>query len=196
MIYFLTRQPLWLSGMLLVGLTTALAMIGPRLVRRYVTLEKLTTNNEVAGFKFATVGVLYAVLLAFAIIVVWEKFNDAENHVAQEAGAAATIYRLSQGIGEQPGAALRAALTTYLKTSRMTGPPWNTAAKVVPLGRRSIQSIEHCRHSIPQSEAIPLWCRKFCVNSTSSRRCVARDLSRRKALYRASYGRSCSEEPP
>ena len=67
MIYFLTRQPLWLSGMLLVGLTTALAMIGPRLVRRYVTLEKLTTNNEVAGFKFAAVGVLCAVLLAFAI---------------------------------------------------------------------------------------------------------------------------------
>jgi hypothetical protein len=45
-------------------------MLGPSLVRRYVTLEKLTTNNEVAGFKFAVVGVLYAVLVAFAIIVV------------------------------------------------------------------------------------------------------------------------------
>ena len=51
-------------------LATALAMLGPSLVRRYVTLEKLTTNNEVAGFKFAVVGVLYAVLVAFAIIVV------------------------------------------------------------------------------------------------------------------------------
>jgi len=27
----------------------------------------LTINNEIAGFKFATVGVLYAVLLAFVI---------------------------------------------------------------------------------------------------------------------------------
>lgn len=115
MIFFLTRQPLWLSGLLIVGFTTVLAMIGPILVRRYVTLEKLTTNNEVAGFKFAAVGVLYAVLIAFAIIVVWEKFSDAENDVAREAGAAETIYRLSQGIGGQPGIALRAALTNYLK---------------------------------------------------------------------------------
>jgi len=117
MISFLTGQPLWLSGMLIVGLTTVLAMIGPILVRRYVTLEKLTTNNEVAGFKFAAVGVLYAVLIAFAIIVVWEKFSDADNDVAREAGAAETIYRLSQGIGGEPGIALRAALTNYLKVA-------------------------------------------------------------------------------
>ena len=115
MISFLTRQPLWLSGMLVVGLTTVLAMLGPILVRRYVTLEKLTKNNEVAGFKFAVVGVLYAVLLAFAIIVVWEKFSDAESNVAKEAGAAATIYRLSQGISGEPGLALRGALTSYLE---------------------------------------------------------------------------------
>ena len=117
MISFLTRQPLWLSGMLIVGLPTVLAMLGPILVRRYVTLDKLRTNNEVAGFKFAAVGVLYAVLLAFAIIVVWEKFSDAESDVAKEAGAAATIYRLSEGIGGEAGIALRAALTNYLEVT-------------------------------------------------------------------------------
>lgn len=115
MISFLTSLPVWLSGLLLVGLTTLLAMLGPHLVRRYVTLEELSANNEVAGFKFAVVGVLYAVLLAFAIIVVWEKFNDAENTVAREAGATANIYRLSHGIGEEPGSSLRAALSKYLK---------------------------------------------------------------------------------
>ncbi len=117
MISFLTSLPVWLSGLLLVGLTTVLAMIGPKLVRRYVTLEELSANNEVAGFKFAVVGVLYAVLLAFAIIVVWEKFNDAESTVAREAGAVATIYRLSYGIGDQPGSTLRTALNKYLKTT-------------------------------------------------------------------------------
>jgi len=92
MISFLTSLPLWLSGLLIVGLTTLLAMLGPIIVRRYVPLERLTTNNEVAGFKFAAVAVLYAVLLAFAVIVVWERFGDAETNVAKEAGAAATIY--------------------------------------------------------------------------------------------------------
>jgi Na+/melibiose symporter-like transporter len=123
MISFLTGLPLWLSGMLIVGLPTVLAMFGPILVRRYVTLEKLAENNEVAGFKFAVVGVLYAVLLAFAIIVVWERFSDAENNVAKEAGAAANIYRLSQGINGQPGNALRGALTNYLKVVISDGWP-------------------------------------------------------------------------
>ena len=110
-------------GMLIVGLPTVLAMFGPILVRRYVTLEKLEKNNEVAGFKFAVVGVLYAVLLAFAIIVVWERFSDAENNVATEAGAAANIYRLSQGINGQPGIVLRGALTNYLRVVISDGWP-------------------------------------------------------------------------
>jgi hypothetical protein len=111
---FLTTLPLWVSGILLVGLTTFVAMLGPVLVRRRVSLEKLRTNNEVAGFKFATVGVLYAVLLAFAVIIVWEKFSDAEAAVAQEAGAAATIYRLAKGIDAEPGRAMSDGVTRYL----------------------------------------------------------------------------------
>ena len=114
---FLSTQPLWLSGTLLVGLSTILAMVGPVVVRRRVGLERLSINNEVAGFKFATVGVLYAVLLAFAIIVVWEKFSDAETAATQEAGAVATLYRLADGIGAAPGAAVRDGLTRYAKAA-------------------------------------------------------------------------------
>ena len=53
-------------------------------------------------------------LLAFAIIVVWQKYSDAETTVAQEAGAAASIFQLSYGIDEKPGTALRSALSNYL----------------------------------------------------------------------------------
>jgi hypothetical protein len=117
MIHFLTGQSLWVSGAILVGLGTVLSMLGPSFVRRYVTLEGLTANNEIAGFKYATLGVLYAVFLAFAIIVVWQKFSDAEADVVQEAGAATTIYRLSQGLDEKSEANIRGAVTTYLKVA-------------------------------------------------------------------------------
>ena len=53
-------------------------MCGPVLLRRWSSYERLSSNNEIAGFKFATVGVIYSVLVAFAVIVVWEKFNDAD----------------------------------------------------------------------------------------------------------------------
>lgn len=92
------------------------AMAGPVIIRR-LKLERLRSNNEVAGFKFATVGVLYAVLLAFAVIIVWEKFNDADNEVAREASASATVYRLSNGVAAEQGAALRKAMTGYLRSA-------------------------------------------------------------------------------
>jgi hypothetical protein len=117
MLLFLTSLPLWISATVIVGGGTLLAALGPTLVRRYVALDRLTINNEIAGFKFATVGVLYAVLLAFVIIVVWEKFSDAEANVVREAGAAGNLYRLSQGLGDYNGPDLRKAVATYVKAA-------------------------------------------------------------------------------
>jgi hypothetical protein len=113
----LKTQPLWLSSTLLIGVMTLVAMAGPIIIRRLVPLEQLRLNNEVAGFKFATVGVLYAVLLAFAVIVVWEKFSEAEDAATQEAGAVATLFRLADGLGSEAGGPLRNALINYATTS-------------------------------------------------------------------------------
>jgi Protein of unknown function (DUF4239) len=114
---FLTTWPLWLSGTLLIGAAALLGMAAPVIVRRRVTSDRLRINNEVAGFTFATVGVLYAVLLAFAVIIVWEKFSQAEIAAAQEAGAAATLYRLANGIEGDPGMALRDSITRYVRSA-------------------------------------------------------------------------------
>lgn len=113
---FLSSLPAWAGWLLVVLAPTALAMCGPVAVRRRYALERLTTNNEIAGFKFATVGVIYAVLLAFAVIIVWERFSDAENAVADEAGAAATIYRLAAGDAAE-NREVKRALTRYLQAA-------------------------------------------------------------------------------
>ncbi|HEV3181894.1 MAG TPA: DUF4239 domain-containing protein [Steroidobacteraceae bacterium] len=112
---FLTSRPGWVL-ILLLFLLTALAMTGPPLIRRFVAVEQLRSNNEVAGFKYAVIGVLYAVLLAFVVIITWERFYDAEKALAVEAGSAATIYRLSGGLDETSAATLRANMSAYLKS--------------------------------------------------------------------------------
>jgi len=61
------------------------------------------------------VGVLYAVLLAFAVIVVWEKFSDAESQVAQEAGASATLYRLADGMPGESASRFDEKLSNYIR---------------------------------------------------------------------------------
>jgi hypothetical protein len=114
--HFLATVPLWLLIVLVVVIPTVLAMIAQLLIRRWVGIETLAKNNEIAGFKFATVGVIYAVLLAFSVIVVWEKFNEAQTTVAEEAGATAALFRYAEG-KEPEAIAVRAALVNYLKTA-------------------------------------------------------------------------------
>jgi len=111
---FLSSCPLWLTALLVVILPTVAAAGVLVLVRNRVGLARLMVNNEVAGFKFAVVGVIYAVLLAFAVIVVWERYSEAELAVVREAGAAATLYRLASG-PEPEASAARSALSHYLQ---------------------------------------------------------------------------------
>ena len=46
-----------------------------------------------------------------------EKFNQAESEVAKEAGAAATVFRLTRGINSGRGTAIRKAATSYLTSA-------------------------------------------------------------------------------
>jgi hypothetical protein len=81
-----------------------------------VGLDRLGHNNEVAGFKYAVLGVIYAVLLGFAVIVVWENFRDGQAAVISEASAISTIYRLAEGVDPAAAAAVRSADLRYGET--------------------------------------------------------------------------------
>ena len=110
MSYFLSSLPLWQLILLVVVIPTAVAMAAQVLIRKWVGVDKLARNNEIAGFKFATVGVIYAVLLAFVVIAVWEKFSDAQNAVTEEAGAIAALHHFTEG-KEPETVAMQAALS-------------------------------------------------------------------------------------
>jgi hypothetical protein len=51
------------------------------------------SHNDIAGFIFTTVGAIYAVLLAFITVVVWEQYNAASENAAKEATMALAMYR-------------------------------------------------------------------------------------------------------
>lgn len=195
-VMFLTTQPLWLAGILLVGLTTLLAMAGPIVVRRRVGLGRLRINNEVAGFKFATVGVLYAVLLGFAVIVVWEKFSEADNVVAQEAGAAATIYRLANGIGGEAGKTLRDGVTGYLKVAIAKDWPAMERGKASPEVTRALNDVYAAllRYDPEDRRGAALLSEVF-ISWTLLPRRVAPGSLRPRVSSRGSSGRCSSAAP-
>jgi hypothetical protein len=57
-------QPGWVNCLIIVGGSMLVAALLTLLIRRKVRQPSGESHNEVAGFIFATVGVLYAVLLA------------------------------------------------------------------------------------------------------------------------------------
>ena len=113
----LATLPLLPAFLLVVVLPTAVAVGGTIVVRRRLRLTQLTANNEVAGFKFAVVGVIYAVLLAFAVFVVWDQLTAAESDVVHEAGSAVNLYRLAGGMDPRAGGTVRTLVTRYLETA-------------------------------------------------------------------------------
>jgi Protein of unknown function (DUF4239) len=112
---WLSGLPIWASALIVAVIPTLASMGGLLLVRRIFGLARLITNNEVAGFKFAVVGVTYAVLLGFAVIVVWEKFRDAEAAVAQEASSVVVVHRLALGLSGDEGNGVRQHLIDYIQ---------------------------------------------------------------------------------
>ena len=86
----------WFWSLLLVAGLPALAVGGALLVRRAVGPEVLARHNDVAGFIYAVIGVVYAVLLGFTAIIVWEQFRRAQEGVELEANALSDLYRDSR----------------------------------------------------------------------------------------------------
>ena len=81
--------------MLLILVLPTLAVVAQLGIRRTWPSLAKGEHNDVAGFIIAVVGVIYAVLLAFVVIVSWEKFVSAEGVVGEEASALRSIYRES-----------------------------------------------------------------------------------------------------
>ena len=114
MSHVLSALPLWALILAVIVIPTSLAIGVQVLVRRAVGVEKLALNNEVAGFIFAIIGVVYAVLLAFVVIAVWEKFSEGQTSVAKESAAAAALFYYSEG-AEPEAAKLHESLVHYLR---------------------------------------------------------------------------------
>ena len=92
----MTSLETWFWVLLFVVAMPAVAVGCALYIRRTVGTEVLARHNDVAGFIYAVVGVVYAVVLGFTAIIVWEQFRSAQENVEREANALADLYRDSR----------------------------------------------------------------------------------------------------
>jgi len=78
-----------------------------------VPADSRQQHNDVAGFIYAALGVIYAVLLALVVIAVWEEYRAASETVEQEANALAEIFWLAHRLPEPEGSHLQELARSY-----------------------------------------------------------------------------------
>jgi hypothetical protein len=83
------------------------------LVQRLVPATSRQPHNDVAGFIYAALGVIYAVLLALVVIAVWEEYRAASETVEQEANALAEIFWLAHRLPEPEGSHIQELARSY-----------------------------------------------------------------------------------
>lgn len=108
-------MPVGVSAILAVVVAAAVAIGGLYAFRHFVKFEIREGHNEIAGFVFATVGVLYAVVLAFVVFAVWERFTASEESVAHEGALVVSAYRDTEEFPEPERTQAQLALRTYVQ---------------------------------------------------------------------------------
>jgi hypothetical protein len=91
------------------------AVVGLVLVQRLVSSSLREEHNDVAGFIYAVVGVMYAVLLAFVVIAVWQDYEAAKNAVESEANELAGVYFLADRFSDPERARVQGLARSYAR---------------------------------------------------------------------------------
>jgi hypothetical protein len=100
-------------GVLVISGICLLSLGGLEVVERLVPAQTRQQHNDVAGFIYAALGVIYAVLLALVVIAVWEEFQAANETVEQEANAVAEIFWLGNRLPEPEGTHIQEFCRSY-----------------------------------------------------------------------------------
>ena len=109
----LVQWNLWLLGALVVIGLPLVTVVLQAAVRRAAPYIVKGEHNDVAGFLIAVVGVVYAVTLAFIVIVTWQGYGDARTVVHHEAGSLRSLYRDSQALPQPTRAQMSALVLQY-----------------------------------------------------------------------------------
>jgi uncharacterized membrane protein YraQ (UPF0718 family) len=109
-------------GLLLLCISMLLAAGGLILVQRLVPTEVRMQHNDVAGFIYAVLGVVYAVLLGLMVVAVWEQWNAAADKADQEASVLAEVFWVADRMPESEGHHIQELVRSYARV--VVGEEW------------------------------------------------------------------------
>jgi hypothetical protein len=124
---------------LVIGVSVLFCAAGVVFGRWAIRKHVAAFHNEVLISLFAAAGIVYAILLGFLVVVVWESYADARRNVAQEAATLVSLYRLTYGMETSHGAEMRGHIRAY--TNAVIEDEWPTLGASVAGDARARKAI-------------------------------------------------------
>ncbi|MDG4665664.1 DUF4239 domain-containing protein [Mycobacterium sp. 236(2023)] len=112
---WLLQIPAPILGFLWVAVFVSISVGGLILFRKLVSHTRFEGANAVSSSVFQLAGVLYAVLVAFLVVVVWEQFGDAEDASGLEAAAIGDLLRDSDALPIESRSRIQESLIAYTR---------------------------------------------------------------------------------
>ena len=109
------KIPNWQLGLLVISTFTILSIVGFVLTRKWVGSFK-SHHNDVVSCYVATIGVLYAVLLAMIAVASWNNYTDVDSLVSQEADLVHAMFRDADAFPSPHRERFRTLLHDYVDT--------------------------------------------------------------------------------
>ena len=112
---FMALIPTWQVGTAFIVLCVLSAVAATLFVQRTSWFKRVTGNTELIGLIYPMIGAIYGVVLAFTIVLSWQRFADAEAHTASEATHLSSMYRNSQALRCNHQLLIEEKLTHYVQ---------------------------------------------------------------------------------
>ncbi|HTW84067.1 MAG TPA: hypothetical protein VMD91_08385 [Candidatus Sulfotelmatobacter sp.] len=96
-----------------IALAIGIAGGGLVIVHRRFKAESFLPHNEVAGFLIAVAGMVYAVVLGFVTVVVWQQYDETRERLALEASAVTDVWHSAVGYPPSVRTRLRSDMMQY-----------------------------------------------------------------------------------
>ena len=103
------------TGVLAIAGSILISLLGMWVVRQVAPYEIMEGHKEIAGFVYGILGTIYAVILGFSVVVLWEEIRDAETIADREASQLSDLHRLAQGLPAGQQSAFTLSLEKYCK---------------------------------------------------------------------------------
>ncbi|HKU82243.1 MAG TPA: DUF4239 domain-containing protein [Candidatus Tumulicola sp.] len=131
--------------LLIIGVVIVVAVVSHALWQRRFSSQLLSKHNDVAGFVFSAVGVIYAVVLGFVVVVVWEKYDTTVANVETEIASVSDLYRTVAGFSDPARTQVRHQLREY--TNEMISVEWPLMSQRVDVAK-DLALLEQMAHEI------------------------------------------------